>query len=89
MYIDTDHSYSLTKNELELFSRKVKPGGLVAGHDFVGGNWNRLVRYGVIEAVYEFCVTQNWEIAYLTMEKGISPSFALRKIVNAEGKTRG
>jgi hypothetical protein len=80
IYIDTDHSYSTTSKELLLYSSKVKPGGFIAGHDFINGNWNGMVRYGVIEAVYEFCVNHNWEIVYLTMELVENPSFAIRKI---------
>jgi hypothetical protein len=39
-------------------------------------------RYGVIEAVHEFCVREGWEILYLTMDGRTASSFALRKIVN-------
>ncbi len=80
IYIDTDHTYETTKKELLLFSSKVKSDGLIVGHDFIKGNWNGMVRYGVIEAVYEFCVNHNWEIIYLTMELGENPSFAIKKI---------
>lgn len=80
IYIDTDHSYKNTLSELKLYSAKVKPGGIIAGHDFVIGNWKGLVKYGVIDAVYEFCVTENWELIYLTMEHPEHPSFAIRKI---------
>lgn len=80
VYIDTDHSYQTTKAELELYSSKVKADGIIAGHDFIVGNWNGMVRYGVIEAVYEFCVKNDWEMIYLTMENKGHPSFAIRKI---------
>ncbi len=79
VYIDTDHSYATTKAELEKYSRKMKPAGIMAGHDFITGNWNGSVKYGVIEAVYEFCVQHDWEIIYLTMEQREHPSFALRR----------
>lgn len=80
IYIDTDHSYKVTIEELELYRRKVKTDGIIAGHDYILGNWNRLVRYGVIEAVYEFCNKYDWEIIYLTTELKNNPSFAIRKI---------
>ena len=82
IYIDTDHSYSTTKQELQLYSKKVKSGGIIAGHDFVSGNWDSLLKYGVIEAVSEFCVENNWELAYLTFENSINPSFAIRALVS-------
>lgn len=80
IYIDTDHSYNLTKKELELYEPKMKKGGIIAGHDFVMGNWIGGIKYGVMEAVYEFCVTHQWELVYLTIESHTSPSFAIRRI---------
>lgn len=80
VYIDTDHSYTTTRDELALYSRKVKPDGIIAGHDFTLGNWVGGVRYGVIEAVYEFCRKESWEIIWLTMENGFPPSFAIRRM---------
>ncbi|MGD9991918.1 MAG: class I SAM-dependent methyltransferase [Salinivirgaceae bacterium] len=79
IYIDTDHSYKVTKEELELWGPKIKQGGVIAGHDFIIGNWNEMKRYGVIEAVQEFCVNYNWELVYLTAEFHKAPSFAIKK----------
>lgn len=80
IYIDTDHSYSTTKAELELYAPKMKEGGIIAGHDFSRGSWYNIVRYGVIEAVYEFCEKNKWEVLYLSMENKGSKSFAIRKM---------
>ena len=82
IYIDTCHTYKTTIQELELYRTKIKAGGYIAGHDYILGNWNGLVRYGVIEAVYEFCNKYNWEIVYITMELNTPPSFAIRQIVD-------
>jgi hypothetical protein len=78
VYIDTDHSYNTTKEELEIYSKKVKKQGIISGHDFSAGNWRKGIKYGVIEAVYEFCVKYNWELIFLTTEIE-APSFAIRK----------
>lgn len=80
VYIDTGHEYELTIEELEEYMTKLKPGGVLAGHDFT--RWNRLgfSRFGVVEAVSEFCVKYNWELIYLTMEVNENQSFAIRKI---------
>ncbi len=80
IYIDTDHSYKTTKRELELYHSKMKRGGIIAGHDYTICNWDGVVRYGVIEAVHEFCLKNDWEILYITMEMTVKPSFAIRKI---------
>jgi predicted O-methyltransferase YrrM len=80
VYIDTDHGYTVTAAELELCRTKVKPGGIIAGHDYVTGNWDGGVRYGVVEAVHEFCVKYDWELILLTHETDRHLSFAMRKI---------
>jgi len=80
IYIDTDHTYRTTIAELELYKTKVTEGGIIAGHDYARTNWLGVVRFGVIEAVHEFCVKNNWEIIYLTAEIN-NPSFAIRKLV--------
>ncbi|WP_342804684.1 class I SAM-dependent methyltransferase [Alteromonas sp. M12] len=79
VYIDTDHSYHTTYQELNLYSKKIKRDGWILGHDYCMGNWSKRYKYGVIEAVHRFCVENDYEIVYLTME--ISQSFALRKII--------
>lgn len=80
VYIDTTHAYKLTLAELRAYAPKVKPGGYIAGHDYAMGNWSKVLRYGVIEAVHEFCVERDWEIAFLTAETIENASFALRRI---------
>jgi len=81
VYIDTTHTYNQTKLELELSEKKVKDSGIIAGHDYKIGNVDKGRRYGVIEAVHEFCEKKyNWKILYLTLETGGSRSFALTKI---------
>lgn len=80
VYIDTDHTYETTLEELIKYSAKVKSGGVLAGHDYLMGNWNSMFKYGVVEAVYEFCNKYDWELLYVTAEIGMHPSFAIRKI---------
>lgn len=80
IYIDTDHSFETTWQELKKFSPSIKQNGIIAGHDYSMGNWVRGYRYGVIEAVHKFCVEYNWELLYLTAEPTENRSFAIRKI---------
>ena len=80
IYIDTDHSYATTREELVKYAPKVKHDGIIAGHDYTMGIWISLNRYGVIEAVHEFCVKYGWELVYLTVEPKENQSFAIRRI---------
>lgn len=52
VFIDANHSYEGCKSDLEAWFPKVKPGGIVSGHDYENSyhpNW------GVKRAVDEFC----------------------------------
>lgn len=83
VYLDTGHDFATTSRELELCRAKVKPGGIIAGHDYVTGHWPGWYRYGVIEAVNTFCVKYNWEMIYLTHEAHRHLSYALRPLPSA------
>jgi hypothetical protein len=80
VYLDTDHTYKVTADELAILKDKVKPDGIIAGHDYIIGNWAGDCRYGVIEAVHELCVSDNWELLFVTTETHQFRSFAVRKI---------
>ena len=80
VYLDTDHTYQTTKAELAILKSKVKLNGIIAGHDYTIGNWVDNYRYGVIEAVNEFCVNENWEMIFLTAETDQYRSFAIKRI---------
>ena len=56
VYIDGNHKYEYVKRDIELFYELVKPGGIVAGHDFSTG-WP-----GVIQAVMEFSDEEEVEV---------------------------
>jgi len=50
-YIDGNHMYEFVKKDLELCSKKVKDGGIIAGDDYYEGGWSD---GGVKKAVDEF-----------------------------------
>ena len=80
VYIDTDHSYGLTSRELALCERLVAPGGRICGHDFCTGNAMQGIRYGVVQAVSEFCLSRDWQYEYVTLESNGHFSFCLKRL---------
>lgn len=80
IYIDTDHTYQTTISELNLWHKKVKQDGYIAGHDYNVGNIVSGIKYGVVEAVAEFCVKNNWMISYLTADFSENISFAIKRL---------
>lgn len=66
IYIDANHSYEAAKNDINKWFKKVKKGGLFAGHDYLDGiNGNGV--FGVKSAVDEFAKEYNIKI-YSTNE---------------------
>ncbi|MQX35750.1 class I SAM-dependent methyltransferase [Roseospira navarrensis] len=78
IYLDSDHSYDTTRQELEIAARVLRPGGLVAGHDYCAGNVVKPVVYGVVEAVNAFCAQYDWRFRFLTVEPNGYFSFCLQ-----------
>ena len=78
VYIDTNHTFQTTFEELKLARLKVKCDGRIAGHDFCTGNVIKPVPYGVVEATTHFCSLHNWQFEYITLESHGHFSFCLR-----------
>jgi len=70
VYIDADHSYFAVKNDLNAWIKKIKPGGMLAGHDYV-------FLQSVVIAVNEFLLENNLNMTYLSTD--FFSSFAVKK----------
>lgn len=79
-YLDTSHEYFNTYLELEMLLFKVKNNGFICGHDYTQGNIEKPLKYGVVEAVNEFCFKNNYQFIYLTNEPHRHLSFCIQKI---------
>lgn len=79
IYLDTTHVYDKTVRELAICAKKVKPGGWLCGHDYTVGSWIEGVRFGVVDAVNQFCNDHDWDLVYLTNERHRYISYALQK----------
>lgn len=79
VYLDSGHGFGLTWQELLLLKDKVKPAGIIAGHDYCRYSSKGNHRFGVVEAVNKFCVEYEYEFLFLTMETHRHLSFAIMK----------
>jgi SAM-dependent methyltransferase len=77
VYIDAAHDYLSVKKDLEIAFRKVKNGGIVAGHDYL--RWgDRGIRFGVLEAVNNFCVQMELPFTGISLDNDNNWSYALK-----------
>jgi len=67
VFIDADHRYEAVREDIKNWYSKVRPGGIVSGHDY-GGKWDSNPSgWGVKKAVDEFVNKYGYA---LTVEKG-------------------
>lgn len=58
-YLDANHRFDYIMQEIISWSRIVRPGGIVSGHDYVGNNVSHTIRYGVIDATNAYTKAHN------------------------------
>lgn len=66
-YLDAQHDYPSIKRDLELWAPKVKPGGILAGHDWVEDGIHNGQSYGVKQAVRDFAIKYG-KVIHFTQE---------------------
>jgi len=67
VYIDAQHHYEAVVEDLTLWFPKLRPGGLLAGHDYLDGEV-RGTRFGVKRAVDEFAANRGLDLG-VTLER--------------------
>lgn len=77
VYLDADHRYVEVLEDLYAWSKKLKPGGFLMGHDYTESPAALAMGFGVKQAVDDFCINEGWQMLYLTDEEW--PSYCLVK----------
>lgn len=76
IYLDGRHDYESVRDDLLAFKDKVKPDGLIVGHDF--STYKR--KFGVVPAVREFTAAAGFVLVLVTNET--NPSYLLARSGN-------
>lgn len=64
VYIDANHDFDSVSMDIIYWTKKVRPGGIVSGHDY-----HKMYQYGVIPAVETYTRAHNITQWYLTTEQ--------------------
>lgn len=61
IYLDARHDYASVLEDLEVWHDRVRPGGVLDGHDYINGTFSD-GDFGVRSAVDEFFVRRGWSV---------------------------
>jgi hypothetical protein len=79
IYIDADHSYDGVKRDIDEAKKKVKRDGLLVFNDYIFWSHREFMGYGVVQAVNEFALADDWELLYLALEPEMYCDVVLRR----------
>lgn len=80
IYIDADHSLAGVKRDLDEAKKKVKRDGVLVLNDYTFWSHREFMAYGVVQAVHELCLAEDWEVRYLALHPEMYNDVVLRKL---------
>jgi hypothetical protein len=80
IYIDAQHAYDGVKRDTDAARRKVKPDGLLVFNDYIVWSYVEMEPYGVVTAVNELCLDDDWELVYLALPSHMYCDVAVRRM---------
>jgi SAM-dependent methyltransferase len=79
IYVDAQHEYDGVKRDIAVARRKVKPDGFLVFNDYTVWSQVEMQPYGVVAAVNELCLDDNWEFVYLALPPHMYCDVAIRR----------
>lgn len=76
VFIDGNHEYTYVMEDIINWTKIVKPGGIVCGHDYVS---DPVRKYGVIEAVNDYVKENNIDPLYVLKKGSFVPCWLFYK----------
>jgi hypothetical protein len=80
IYIDADHSYEGVRKDIMVAKRKIGPDGYLIFNDYTYWSPVECIPYGVMHAVNELCLDEDWQVAYFALDPYMYCDVAIRRI---------
>ena len=68
IYVDGDHRYDGVVRDIAAARDRVRPGGFLVFDDYCAFSHRELMPYGVLRAVNEFVIREQWPARYLALD---------------------
>lgn len=81
IYVDAVHSYEGALADLRAYAPKIKPDGLILGHDFTNSPPAKDMGFGVVEAVRDFL--EETDFSFLALTSEMFPTFVLARDITS------
>jgi len=81
IYIDAQHTYEGVKRHIGAARHKVKADGLLVFNDYAIWSYVEMQPYGVVAAVNELCIEDDWELVYLALPCHMYCDVAVRRMI--------
>jgi hypothetical protein len=79
IYIDADHSYEAVKEDTNVAKAKLADNGFIVFNDYIMFDHLNGMPYGVVQAVNELIVSEDWRVCGFSLEKNMFCDIAIRK----------
>jgi hypothetical protein len=79
VYIDGDHRYQGVTRNIKVAKHKVKERGYLIFNNYTYWSPCESMRYGVMQAVNELCIQEDWEVVYLALAHYMYCDIAIRR----------
>jgi ABC-type transport system substrate-binding protein len=79
IYIDGDHSYEAVKQDANLAKSKLTDNGIIVFNDYIQFDYLAGVRYGVVRAVNELIINDDWRVCGFSLQSAMYCDIAIRR----------
>jgi predicted O-methyltransferase YrrM len=79
IYVDADPSYEYVKQDADLAKAKLADNGVIVFHDYTQFDFLTGVRYGVVRAVNELIINDDWRVCGFSLSNTQYCDIAVRK----------
>lgn len=68
LFLDANHGRGHVLADLRAWSKRMKPGAAICGHDYFDNEESQRLNFGVVEDVNQFCAEEGWDLTHVTDE---------------------